>query len=203
MVILLVLATLVLFLSLEAFKFYRQRAHVKALAVGGGVYFHPGHTWASFQPTGLVKVGLDKFIRNVVGKFDSMTVPSSGRIVKQGQLLMTLNRKGKDIFIMSPLDGVVIDANYQISDEKAFKSDHLLVIRPTHVTSNMPKMKNRKEAETWITSELARFREFIGNRMGSGELGLTMADGGSHIDEVIEHMDEATLKEFNREFLLN
>jgi len=39
--------------------------------------------------------------------------------------------------------------------------------------------------------------------MGANEAGLTMADGGSHIDEIVTHMDKETLNSFNKEFLLN
>jgi len=203
MVLLLVLATVMALLAVEAIKFYRQREQAKALAVGGGVYFYPGHTWASFQPTGLVKVGFDKFIRSIAGKFDTIILPSDGRLIKQGQLLATITRKGKDIHILSPIDGVVVAANHKISDEKAFKSDHILVLRPTRIDRNMFMMKDRNEAAIWLNAEFARFRDFICERMGANEAGLAMADGGSHIDDIITHMDKETLNSFNKEFLLN
>jgi glycine cleavage system H lipoate-binding protein len=200
MVLVLVFATLMIIATVGAFHYFREKAHVRLLATNGA-YFHKGHAWVNFQESGLAKIGIDKFLRNVLGKFDEILVPSKGRVFKQGQVLMTISREGKDVNIVSPIDGVVVGTNFKPSDEKAFENDHLLVIRPTHSYNNIASMKESKEAELWIKSEFVRFKDFVVAHMTPSEVGLTMADGGKHVDEIITHMDKATLKVFNEEFL--
>jgi len=207
MVLLLVVATLLVILGVGAYLVTRQKRLARALAADettGGIYFHPGHTWASFQPTGMAKVGIDRFLREILGGFEDVSLPSAGRSVKQGQVLLTLNKGNRQVHVVSPLDGVVCAANHRTAEEAEFsyKDDYLLLVRPTRLKENMAQMKGYREADGWLRAEFARFRDFITFRMGNlAEVGATLADGGEHMEGIVEKMDEATLKAFTEAFL--
>jgi glycine cleavage system H lipoate-binding protein len=207
MVLLLAVATLIVILGIGAYLVTREKRLARALAADestGGIYFHPGHTWASFLPTGMAKVGIDRFLREVLGRFEDVLLPSAGRSVKQGQVVLTLIKGGRQVHVVSPLDGVVCATNPRSAEgpEFSFKDDYLLLVRPTRLKENMAQMKGYREADGWFRAELARFKDFITFRMGNlAEVGATLADGGEHMEGIVEKMDEATLKAFTEAFL--
>jgi len=92
MVALLSILTLAMLVGIGIYMGWRQRRIAQTLAyekVREGLYFHPGHVWASFQPTGIAKVGIDRFLRGILGRVEEVILPSAGRYVKQGQVVMT------------------------------------------------------------------------------------------------------------------
>jgi glycine cleavage system H lipoate-binding protein len=208
MVALLAVLTLAMFVGIGIYMGWRQRRMARTLAyekVREGLYFHPGHVWASFQPTGIAKVGIDRFLRGILGRVEEVILPSAGRYVKQGQVVMTVSGSGgRQVHLVSPLDGVVCATNPHPAEggEISYRNDYLLLIRPTGLSENLSRMKGAEEAEGWFRTELARFKDFITCRMGNlQEVGATLADGGSHTEGIIEKMDEATLTAFTESFL--
>jgi glycine cleavage system H lipoate-binding protein len=207
MVLLLAILTLAMFVGGGIFLGWRQRRLAQALTrneATDGIYFHPGHMWANFQPTGIAKVGIDRFLRGIVGRFEGLVLPSSGRYVKQGQVIVSVGAGERRIDLVSPLDGVVCAANARPVEgaEHAYRDDYLLLIRPTRLAANLAAMKGYREEEGWFRSEVARFKDFITLRMGNlREVGATLADGGEHTDGIVEKMDEATLHAFTEAFL--
>jgi len=208
MVLLLVLLTLVVFAAVAAQRYYTQKATAKSLASGGlatSVYFHPGHSWVNFQPTGKAKIGVDRFLRDILGKFDEIIVPSNGRTVKQGQPILTFVSNGKQVHVVSPIDGVVVDANTAPADGFRYETDYVLTIRPTKIKSNLRKMTNFIASEGWLASEYEQLRDFVAFSMNPFKgMGVTMADGGhfnENVSVLLAKMDKPTLKAFNAEFL--
>jgi glycine cleavage system H lipoate-binding protein len=205
MVLILIITTLAMIGIVATYKTMYQKTRAKNLASGGvvsGVYFHPGHTWVRFTEDGGARIGIDQFLRNVLGEFEEIIVPSSGRRIKQGEPLLTVVKGGKQAHLSSPIDCVIIDNNHSMEDGLRYENDYVLSVKPTRIDYNLPKMKNYVESEDWFCREYARFKDFITTKMfPMGKVGLTMADGGFHVDGVFEKMDEATLKSFNQEFL--
>jgi len=208
MVLLLAILTLTVLVGIGIYLGWRQRRIAQTLAYEKrteGLYFHPGHLWASFQPTGIAKVGIDRFLRGILGRIEDVILPSSGRYIKQGQVILTVaGQGGRQLHLVSPLDGVVCATNPHPTqgEEISYRNDYLLLIRPTGLSTNLARMKGANEAEGWFRSEIARFKDFITLRMGTlQEVGATLADGGSHTDGIVEKMDEATLKAFTESFL--
>lgn len=208
MVAILAVLTLTLLVGIGLYMGWRQGRMARTLAedrATEGLYFHPGHVWASFQSTGIAKVGIDRFLRGVLGRIEETNLPSAGRYVKQGQVVMTVaGRGGRQVDLVSPLDGVVCATNPVPGegDGSEYKTDYLLLIRPTRLSKNVAGMRGAAEADGWLRAEFARFKDFITFRMGNlQEVGATLADGGSHTEGIIEKMDEATLKAFTESFL--
>lgn len=208
MVLLLAILTLTVLVGIGIYLGWRQRRIAQTLAYEKrteGLYFHPGHLWASFQPTGIAKVGIDRFLRDILGRIEEVILPSAGRYVKQGQVILTVSGKGgRQVHLVSPLDGVVCATNPHSAgaDDISYKNDYLLLIRPTGLSADLARMKGAQDAEGWFRAELGRFKDFITLRMGNlQEVGATLADGGSHTEGIIEKMDEATVKAFTESFL--
>src|SRR5271165_6011250 len=73
--------------------------------------FHLGHTWVSKEGANDARVGVDKFVTNLMGKIDHIEVKGTDRWVRQGQKLITLTSNGTSVDLLSPVEGVVMAIN--------------------------------------------------------------------------------------------
>lgn len=73
--------------------------------------FHLGHMWATKAGTEDARVGVDKFVTNLMGKIDHIDVRGSDRWVRQGQKLITLHSGDMSLDLLSPVEGVVMAVN--------------------------------------------------------------------------------------------
>jgi glycine cleavage system H lipoate-binding protein len=76
-----------------------------------GYCFHLGHMWAMKEGTEDARVGVDKFVTNLLGKIDHIDVCGANRWVRQGQKLITLTSNGTSVDLLSPVEGVVMAIN--------------------------------------------------------------------------------------------
>jgi hypothetical protein len=57
------------------------------LDIKGFLFYHPGHTWIKVEKADEVRVGLDCFLRRIVGKVNVIVLPLSGNRCLQGENL--------------------------------------------------------------------------------------------------------------------
>ena len=76
--------------------------------------FHLGHTWVSKEGANDARVGVDKFVTNLMGKIDHIEVRGTDRWVRQGQKLITLTSGGTSVDLLSPVEGVVMAINNDV-----------------------------------------------------------------------------------------
>ena len=60
------------------------------------------------------RVGVDKFVTNLMGKIDHIDVSGTDRWVRQGQKLITLSSDGTSVDLLSPVEGVVMAINNDV-----------------------------------------------------------------------------------------
>jgi len=167
----------------------------------GGLFVHSGHTWAKLDPSGAVQVGLDGFAQKVLGKVDRFELPADGAKVRQGEPAFAALQGGKRIEFVSPIDGVVCGVNEGINADPSaarcepYGKGWAFAIRPTNLSANLRKLKIGGEAAEWLSKEVRSFTEFLSlYRAVPLEVGVTLADGGLHVDGVMETMDGEILK---------
>ena len=120
MTVLLILATFVIFLTIDYF-YGRRRAVQPVVAIARApvarprllptivagfelpenLRYHPGHTWALAESPRLMRVGFDDFAARLIGKMDRISLPQRGRWIRQGQSLLTVYRDGSKAEIVS------------------------------------------------------------------------------------------------------
>jgi glycine cleavage system H lipoate-binding protein len=76
-----------------------------------GYGFHLGHMWATKAGAEDARVGVDKFVSNLMGKVDRIDVRGADRWVRQGQKLITLHSGDTSLDLLSPVEGVVMAIN--------------------------------------------------------------------------------------------
>ena len=74
--------------------------------------FHPGHTWVLDEGRQNARVGIDAFAGNLFGEVDAIEIAEMNRWVRQGQKLCTVTREGKNVDLLSPVEGVLISVNH-------------------------------------------------------------------------------------------
>ncbi|TNF37375.1 MAG: hypothetical protein EP329_03290, partial [Deltaproteobacteria bacterium] len=57
---------------------------VPAGAVPGDLFFHPKHAWAALEASGAVRMGVDDFLAQAVGRVDAIELPRVGDALTAG-----------------------------------------------------------------------------------------------------------------------
>lgn len=167
----------------------------------GGLFLHSGHTWAKLEPSGAVQVGLDGFARGILGRIDRFELPAEGAHLRQGEPAFTALQSGKRIEFVSPVDGVVcavnreINADPNVSKEDPYGKGWAFEVRPSNIPRNLTKLRIGEEASAWLAREVRSFSEFLClHRAVPQEVGVTLPDGGTHAEGIMETMDGEILR---------
>jgi glycine cleavage system H lipoate-binding protein len=79
-----------------------------------GLFLHPGHAWVEVLRSGAVRVGLDEFLRHVMGAPDRLVMRRAGDEVRQGEPLLTLVRDGRQLVLRAPVSGTFDAVNEEL-----------------------------------------------------------------------------------------
>lgn len=175
-----------------------------------GLFFHRGHTWVNLLYSGQVKVGVDDFFQRVIGRLDGIALPTVGTELKEGQPFATIRQDGRTTSLMAPMDGVVCAVNGdltrapQLLKRDPYTRGWLVAVRPADLGQSLPRLLIGTTAEAWLRGEVMKLQKFlVGILTAQGDrlVGATAADGGLHVDGLLERLDDEAWKQFQREFV--
>lgn len=212
MVALLVVATILLFLTIDflvqratlrrALATWRERARGAALrprpevrpeALPGDVFVDATHTWLRVEASGFVTVGASPVAIAALGMPDALELHPPGSRVKAGAPLVTFESRGRTLTLRSPVDGIIEEVNEVAAMEPTATVDSpwLYRLRPRHLTEALRRMAVGDEARAWADGELRRLREAVVNLVpASSEVGATMLDGGAPDTALADCLDD-------------
>jgi glycine cleavage system H lipoate-binding protein len=176
----------------------------------GGLFFHRGHTWANLLYSGQVKVGLDDFLQRLLGRIDDIALPPVGATVKEGEPFVTIRQGGRTATLRAPIGGEVCAVNGELAKNLTllrrdpYTRGWFVALRPTALAADLSRMNVGEDAGGWLRGEVSRFQKFLSDVLRAEHhslVGLTAADGGVHVDCLLEHVDEDTWRRFQKEFL--
>lgn len=169
-----------------------------------GYCFHPGHTWVLDEGRQNVRVGMDSFAANLIGKVDRIEVAGLNRWVRQGQKLMTVTREGVAVDMLSPIEGVVVSVNQEVLKEPGlaakdpYKDGWVCVIKSPEIGTNLKNLVQGPMVGPWMQNSVQRLRGV------TQQLGPAMAaDGGVPIPGLLAQVDPGTQRTIIREFFLS
>jgi glycine cleavage system H lipoate-binding protein len=222
MVALFMLATILLFLGIDYFV---QRARKKQLApataakklanrfvIPRGFFFSPNHSWVELLPSGDVRIGIDDFTQKILGTIDGVHIMQRNVTVAKGEPILVLKQGERVISVAAPVTGKIVEVNEDILEHpELLKSDPYITgwiakVVPEKLNSELPMLRIADEASKWMRHEVSRFRDFINQhtqQFAFAHAGVTMADGGVPMEDVLEKADEKAWHAFEEEFLLN
>jgi glycine cleavage system H lipoate-binding protein len=166
-------------------------------------YLHQGHAWAVLEDTGLVRVGLDDFSQKVLGPADDLKVPAVGMVYYQDHICMALLKQGQKASFLAPVDGPIAEVNPKVRENPGLVHDDpygegwLFRVAPTNLQRNLANLSYGKVNADWIYQESHRLINLM-----ETEIGVTVPDGGTFIDDVYSHYPLLGWRRLVQEFLL-
>lgn len=219
MTVLLVLATFVLFLTIDYF-YSRKRApafqpkierapvvrpeFVAGFALPENLRYHPGHAWAFAESPNMARVGLDEFAARLIGKASQIALPQRGRWVRQGQKIWTVQRDGAKAEMVSPVEGMITDINEAViqNPELALRDPYgegwLVKVQTPEPQTTFRNLLGGTLARRWMEDAASRLMSRI-----PALAGAVAQDGGVAVTDLAAELPEADWNDLTREFFLS
>jgi glycine cleavage system H protein len=197
-------------------RYEARRAPVRVEVAAGGVpgsgdwfrmddslHYHQGHTWARPEGGGVFTIGIDDFAGRLLGKPDSVTLPSVGSRLNQGRKGWSLDVRSKAVDMLSPIGGQVIAVNNDVASSPELVSEDPYGegwLMRVHMPERKPDLKNLLTgalARAWKDETVASLR-----RRMTGNLGMTLQDGGVPVSGFAVHLSADKWHEIVAELLL-
>lgn len=216
-----ILFVLLMFLLVMSISYFRTRHEVMAqpeaqprpqsvrlqreygFSIPEGYSFHPGHTWAHREGTETVRVGLDSFAGNLIGRVDSIDVMGLNRWVRQGQKVASLRAGDLAIDLVSPIEGVVISVNRDIAEDPGlltrdpYNAGWIAVVKSPDIAINQKNLVQPTMVAPWLQNSVTRLNGMV------AELAPTLAaDGGMPITGLLRRVAPEVRAKLLKEFFL-
>jgi len=182
----------------------------ESVIVPKGLYFDKTHTWAFMKKNGLVKVGIDDFLQHVTGKITKVDLKNSGEMIKKGDLLLSIIRKGKLLNIYSPISGTIsginrnLVSNSSLLNSAPFDEGWVYEIEPTNWGLEIQYLSVAEKYKTALKHEFLRLKDFfasIGNAIDPEFANVVMQDGGALKDKPLAEFGPEVWEDFQTKFL--
>ncbi len=221
MTVLLVLATFIVFLTIDWF-YSRKRVPAPVMqfspaelpqrrpeVVAGfrlpeNLRYHFGHTWALAEGPKQVRIGMDDLAARLIGKADRITVPRRGQWVRQGQKIWSIERDGRKTDMVSPVEGMITDVNEavlrdpQLALRDPYGEGWLVSLNSPDTPTNFRNLLSGSIARKWLEEAAERLRAAV-----PAMAGAYAQDGGLVLSDLSEHVPEQAWKELAREMFLS
>ncbi len=133
------------------------------LNVPAGIFVSAQHAWASIEPNGMVRIGLDDLVRKVFGDAGAVGLPAAGQTIRKGETLFSVSYGDYLLEIPAPLSGKVSSVNAEHAERpewlaiKPFELSWMCRVEPTALAAELPSLRIGQEALEWYQRELDRF----------------------------------------------
>ncbi len=157
---------------------------VKGFDIANGYYYHDGHTWATIDSGGLIRIGVDDFSMKVLGNPDAFNLPLMGQELNKDSVGWGLKRKENLADILSPVNGVITQVNpnirkqAEISSNDPYGDGWLFTVHNSDIKGEFKTLMTDADSVEWIDNEVTTLEGMIENEVGplSTDGGLLMAD---------------------------
>jgi len=175
-----------------------------------GLYFDKTHTWAYMKKDGTVKIGIDDFLQHVTGTITRIEMKDIGDIIKKGELLITIIRKGKQLNIYSPVSGTVTAQNRTLVTDSSlinsspYSDGWVYLIEPSNWIREIQFMNMAEKYKTWLTEEFTRLKDFFAMiaKANTPEYAfVAYQDGGALKDNVLADLGPEIWEDFQTKFI--
>lgn len=176
---------------------------VEYFRVPDGHFYHQGHTWARPDSGDTVTVGLDDFAQKLIGRIDSITLPTPGSAVVQGEKGLSLLVDSREIDLLSPVHGEIVEINDRavaspkIVTQDPYETGWLMKVRVPGHGAGIRNLLSGRLARQWTENALEALRARTGEN-----LGVVYQDGGLPVRGIARALDPRGWDEIAREFFL-
>ena len=180
------------------------------ILVPKGLYYDKTHTWSYMEQDGMVKIGVDDFIKHITGTITQIRMKEPGEKVRKGEKILTLVRYGKQLNLYSPVSGYIRKQNgfLSINPPKIsllpYTDAWLYQIEPTNWKRESGFMFMFDKYRKWLEDEFIRLREFLASSANSNTLvyeHIVLQDGGELKDNVLADLGPEVWEDFQTKFI--
>ncbi len=222
MVPILVLATVAVFVIADLVITRQQRkrriTEVELLPAGGfsvprGYFMSPGHSWVHIAPNGQVKIGIDDFLRKLLGTMDSLEVTPTSSVIARGEPMFQFQLGDRTLSVPSPISGRILDRNPETVRKDFLRKDPyaagwILAVEPSNLEDELSGLSIGEKAVEWMRQETRRAREFFTQYLPAFDrqerpavVSATAFDGGFPLEGALASIGDDAWGKFEREFL--
>jgi acetyl-CoA synthetase len=180
------------------------------LDINRSLFYHPGHTWVKVEKADEVRVGLDCFLRSIVGKVKVVVLPLSGRRCLQGESLCSIIQEEGILHIVFPVSGSILSVNQKLKDQPELITKDplgegfLVTLKPKNLQRDQKHLFFGEAALFWYQKELERFKATVVSKLCEEErVGMTMQDGGIRLRDIKTLVDPERYIQLVSTFLRN
>jgi glycine cleavage system H lipoate-binding protein/ABC-type phosphate transport system substrate-binding protein len=181
-----------------------------SIAAPRGLYYDKTHTWAFMEQDGLVKIGIDDFLKHVTGSLTSMKMKSPGEKVRKGEKILTVIRDGKQLNLYSPVSGYIRKQNESLLSNPSkintipYAEGWVYQIEPVNWVREVSFMFMFDKYKEWLEDEFARLRDFLVLSANSNTVvyqHIVLQDGGELKDNVLADLGPEVWEDFQTRFI--
>jgi len=173
--------------------------------VPAGIFVSRNHTWVNIEMNGTARVGIDDFVRKIVGPLDGVELPKLNKEVRKGELLFSFKRGSHTIALSSPLSGTITLLNAEHIEHpewiasKPFELSWMCCIEPSNLAQELHSLKIGVDTINWYREEIEKYTA-IAEGMKKGGLPIEPSSTGD--DKAGRHKAEGEfLASFAKTFL--
>ncbi len=178
-------------------------AVVAGFEVPDNVRYHPGHTWALAESPDRVRIGIDDFAAKIAGDVTKIDIPERGQWIRQGQKIIAMHRDGREVELVSPMEGAVVDINEealrnpQLASKDPYGEGWLIAVNAPDAKTNFRNLLGGSVARKWMDDAAARLRNFAPTPAGA-----LAQDGGTAFNDLLKGLPKSEWEKIEKEFFL-
>jgi glycine cleavage system H protein len=167
-------------------------------------YVHPGHAWVRTTEDGHVIVGVDDFTQSIMGRITDVSLPRLLRHLSQGEVAWSLAHGERNLQIVSPVTGWVVEKNEAILRDPSlinsspYGEGWLLKVKSYNLAPQLKNLLGGKAARSWRDAVRVRLSQFFSPSTPA----LLMQDGGTLVDDLADRCSDEEWESITREFFL-
>ena len=165
--------------------------------------FHLGHTWVMKEGAADARVGVDKFVTNLMGKIDHVDVCGANRWVRQGQKIVTLTSGSTSISLLSPVEGVVTAVNDDVLRDPSlvtsdpYENGWIAMVKSPDLKVNQRNLIQGSMVAPWMQNNVARLSAMISPTPALAQ------DGGAPVSGLLPLLSPELREKVVNEFFLS
>ena len=127
MVALLVVATIIVFLTIEwAVRRIQEKKsmsasvqtipqmHTYPVRLPEGIFFTKTHTWLNLFPSGKLNLGIDDFVGRLLDQPSISYLKREGEQMSKGEPILVLREGNRSLTMRAPIDGTIVGRNEEL-----------------------------------------------------------------------------------------
>jgi glycine cleavage system H lipoate-binding protein len=140
---------------------------IKGFDLANDYYFHAGHTWASIDSGGVIRVGMDDFSFKVLGGPDGFDLPLVGQELNQARPGWGIRRKQNQADVRSPVNGVITRVNETLRSRPDQSRNHpygdgwLFTVHNPDIKGAVKNLMDDETSVPWLDSEITTLEGMI------------------------------------------